>query len=430
MQAAYNSTAATQTANLTVGGKNVTITQASGSCTFTLDKSSYPVAGGGGAVSAILTATLAGQPTTGCPWTVTNNYRSAISFTTLSSGTGSATIGMTVTPNLSGSQRNFSLSVGTAQISIVQASGAPTITGISNTADNSAPPLAPGSQATLYGSDLATSTATAPGPSAPFTLGGAKITVNGVAAAMLYASPTQINFQVPYETATGTATVVVTSDGFTSAGFPFSVVPASPGIFASRILSPNAKPNTAANPIAAGGTATVFYTGAGKTSPLVADGAAGPTPGSMLVYGASVTVGGVEASVPIAVLTPGVIGEAQASVVIPAGLTVAGSYPLIVTANGRSSAPATIYISGAAPAVTKVTPNTAFVSSLATAVSVTGSNFGSGAMLQFTPPGGAATLIAPTTIQATQITATIPATLLLVAGTAKVGIEDGLGTLS
>jgi Bacterial Ig-like domain (group 3)/FG-GAP-like repeat/Beta-propeller repeat/FG-GAP repeat len=426
VQVAYNSSNATQTANLTVGSHNATITQASGSCSFQLDKSSYPVLGGGGAISAVLTATA------GCPWTVTNNYRSAVSFTTASSGTGSATIGMNVTPNLSGGQRNFYLSVGTAQIQLAQGSGAPTITAISDTADSSAPPLAQGSQATLYGMDLATSTAIAtPGASAPFTLGGAKMTVNGIPAAMLYASPTQINFQIPYETATGPATVVVTSDGFTSPGFPFSVVPAAPGIFTNLTLSPNSKLNTAANPVAAGGTATVFYTGAGKGSPSVADGAAAPkSPLSIPVATATATIGGLAATVTVPELTPGAVGQAQANVQIPAGLTSAGSYPLIVTENGRSSLPATIYVSGADPVVTKVAPSTVVVGSPATAVTVTGSNFGGGSMLQFTPPGGVATLIAPTAIQATQIMATIPAMLLTVQGAAKVAIDDGLGTLS
>jgi hypothetical protein len=38
---------ATQSANLTVGPHNITITQAGGSCTYTLDQSSYPVANTG-----------------------------------------------------------------------------------------------------------------------------------------------------------------------------------------------------------------------------------------------------------------------------------------------------------------------------------------------------------------------------------------------
>ena len=99
---------------LTVGGQNVTITQAGGGCSYALDKASYTVPGVGGAISVILTATA------GCPWTVGNNDAGAITITAGASGTGSATINLTLTPNLTTSERDFSLSVGTTQIQIAQ----------------------------------------------------------------------------------------------------------------------------------------------------------------------------------------------------------------------------------------------------------------------------------------------------------------------
>jgi hypothetical protein len=102
------------TAVLTVGSHNITITQPSSSCSYSLDQSSYPVSIDGGTVSAVLTAS------SGCPWVVTNNYSSAVSITSGASGTGGGTIAMTVTPNLSASSRTFYLAVGTAQIQITQ----------------------------------------------------------------------------------------------------------------------------------------------------------------------------------------------------------------------------------------------------------------------------------------------------------------------
>jgi hypothetical protein len=138
VQAASNTSGTTQSANLSVGSQNATISQASNGCSFSLDKGSYPVGSAGGPVSAILTATA------GCPWAVTNNYSSAISFTSASSGTGSLTIGMTVAPNLFTSALSFSLSVGTTTINIAQAAALPqTITfgALSNqTLSGSAPP--------------------------------------------------------------------------------------------------------------------------------------------------------------------------------------------------------------------------------------------------------------------------------------------------
>jgi FG-GAP-like repeat/Putative Ig domain/Beta-propeller repeat len=117
VQTTSNSSGATQTATLAVGSRNVTITQPANTCFYSLDMESYAVGTGGGTVSAQLTATA------GCPWAMTNYYSEAISFTSASSGTGSATITMKVAPNLSGGALNFSLAVGTASIDIVEAGG-------------------------------------------------------------------------------------------------------------------------------------------------------------------------------------------------------------------------------------------------------------------------------------------------------------------
>src|ERR1035441_10377040 len=70
--------------------------------------------------------------------------------------------------------------------------------GIGNAASYSTT-LARGSLATIFGTNLSTSTVQAlPLPWAK-SLGGASVTVGGVAAPLYYASPTQINFHVPYE---------------------------------------------------------------------------------------------------------------------------------------------------------------------------------------------------------------------------------------
>jgi hypothetical protein len=81
------------------------------------------------------------------------------------------------------------------------------------------------------------------------------------------------------------------------------------------------------------------------------------------------------------------------------------------------------------PVVSSVTPNSTPAGSNSTAVTIAGANL-SGGTVQFTPPGGAATIISPSLIQAAQIAATIPAALLTTAGTAQVAIVNGLGVLS
>jgi hypothetical protein len=105
----------TQSANLTVGSQNTTITQAGGSCTYSVDQASYPVANAGGAVSVVLTAPAV------CPWSVVNDNPAELSITSGASGTGSATLDIRVAANPAGKMQTFSLDAGSAEIVIVQA---------------------------------------------------------------------------------------------------------------------------------------------------------------------------------------------------------------------------------------------------------------------------------------------------------------------
>ena len=57
--------------------------------------------------------------------------------------------------------------------------------------------VAGGLIATIFGTNLATSTQTTTSVPLPTSLGGTTVTVNGVGAPLLYVSPNQINFQVP-----------------------------------------------------------------------------------------------------------------------------------------------------------------------------------------------------------------------------------------
>ena len=85
-----------------------------GSCLFTLDQDAYAIGTAGGLLAAYLTAP------TGCPWTVTNNYPAAVTINSGASGSGSGTIHLTITPNLTANVRTFYLAVGTTQIRIDQ----------------------------------------------------------------------------------------------------------------------------------------------------------------------------------------------------------------------------------------------------------------------------------------------------------------------
>ena len=88
--------------------------------------------------------------------------------------------------------------------------GAPPALAVTNAASAQRGRAAPGSIISIYGTGLAQSTDQARSYPLPMTLGGASVTVNGVPAPLFYASSTQINAQIPFETAAGNVTVAST----------------------------------------------------------------------------------------------------------------------------------------------------------------------------------------------------------------------------
>jgi len=223
---------------------------------------------------------------------------------------------------------------------------------LSNGIGNSAsfkPAISPGSLATVFGSNLATSTtdvATAP---LPLNFAEASVSVNGKAAPILYASPSQINFQVPWETQVGTASVTVTVDGAVSAAATVPVTAAGPGIYtyssgAAIAQNHDFSLNTPSNPAHVGSYLIAYLTGSGPVTPALADGANTPSTGLVQpTTSVSVTIGGAPATVLGSALTPGFVSLWQLNISVPSGLA-AGSYPMIVTIGGQVSNSATVSI--------------------------------------------------------------------------------------
>ncbi len=212
------------------------------------------------------------------------------------------------------------------------------------------PKISPGSLATIAGSNLATSTGTDGTLPLLTTFAETTVTVNGKAAPILYASPSQINFQVPWETTPGNATVTVTVDGTTSSSVTVPVTAAAPGIFFNASGTAIAQNhdyslNTSANPAHAGSYLIAYLTGSGPVSPSLADGAATPSTGLVqpTTTPISVTIGGVPATVIGAALAPGFVSLFQLNIAVPSGLA-AGSYPMVVTVGGQVSNSATVSI--------------------------------------------------------------------------------------
>jgi uncharacterized protein (TIGR03437 family) len=212
------------------------------------------------------------------------------------------------------------------------------------------PHVSPGALATIYGSNLATSTGSESTP-LPTQLAEATVSVNGKLAPILYASPTQINFQVPWETGIGSASVVVTVDGTASNTATVPVTATAPGIFfyssgAAIAQNHDYSLNTTTNPAHAGSFIIAYMTGSGAVTPAVTDGAATPSTGLVQIpsgVSVSATIGGEAAPVLFAGLTPGLIALLQLDITVPSGLA-AGSYPLVVTIGGVVSNSATVSV--------------------------------------------------------------------------------------
>jgi uncharacterized protein (TIGR03437 family) len=190
----------------------------------------------------------------------------------------------------------------------------------------------------------------------PTDLNGVQVLVNGIAAAVYYVSPTQVNFQVPAGIA-GTAAVQVMRDGVTSNTMTAPAVANAPGIVPIIVGSKNY----------AGG---VFLDGKyvgdpsigssfrnavpGDTVQLFATGLA-PSPAGTVVSttplsGVTVTIGTVTFPATAAALVG--VGEFQINFTVPQGFAsmAAGEYPISISVNGVSS-PAAINSSPPGPVV-------------------------------------------------------------------------------
>lgn len=150
-----------------------------------------------------------------------------------------------------------------------------------------AAPVSPGEVVTIFGSSLSAGAPAVFDPAQaqlPVALGGTSITVNGQAAPLMYVSPTQINFVLPYEIAgQSQATIQLNAPNGVTASRTLPVVDATPSFFGgddSGYASCNGAPldatgisvtvlnadgtfNSCSNPAKAGTTVFLFLNGTG-----------------------------------------------------------------------------------------------------------------------------------------------------------------------
>lgn len=172
----------------------------------------------------------------------------------------------------------------------------------------------------------------------PTTLGGATVFINDKPVPLYYVSPTQINFQVPFDIPPGDAVLRVDRDGQRGNSVSVTISGSAPKLLIATNAAGNAVTSTPqltlSNNVVSGGPSTpvhpgdaivIYALGLGQTSPALTTGQAAPSsplayvPGSNLVkFGASTPFSDTVSQIPLYVgASPGYVGLYQINVVIP-----------------------------------------------------------------------------------------------------------------
>jgi uncharacterized protein (TIGR03437 family) len=218
---------------------------------------------------------------------------------------------------------------------------------------------APGSVVSLFGTALASTPAAAPSLPLPSSLNGTVVTVNGIAAPLFYASPTQINYLLPFGlTGLSQASLVVTVNGVAGPAVLIPLFVDAPGIFTlnqqgtgqgsilisqtGQIAGPTG-PNS--RPAMRGEYISIYCTGLGAVTNTPAGGSpAQSSPPSTTLVTPTVAVGGVLTPVQFSGLAPGFIGLYQVNVQVPGNSSTGAAVPVSLRFNEGASNIVTIAV--------------------------------------------------------------------------------------
>jgi uncharacterized protein (TIGR03437 family) len=158
-----------------------------------------------------------------------------------------------------------------------------------------------------------------------------------------YASPGQLNVQVPWELAGQTSAIVKVIVNFTySAEYTLALATYSPGFFANSVngqliaaaLTSTNQVVGASNPVSRGGTVELFMNGLGPVQTPPASGADVTTADSTTAV-PTITIGGQAATVSYSGLAPYFVGLYQVNAVVPSGIGT-GLQPMTCSIGGVS----------------------------------------------------------------------------------------------
>jgi uncharacterized protein (TIGR03437 family) len=232
------------------------------------------------------------------------------------------------------------------------ATSAPLPTGATNAASAAQATVglvAPGSYVSIYGLAIAgNGNPFASSLPLPTTLNGTQLLLGGIPMPLVYAGAGQVNALVPQELAPNASYPLVVVTGTTqSVPMALTIAELQPAIYSINFTGSGAGVVTnaitaqlidASNPASPSDYLTLYCTGLGaligpngETEP--ADGAVAP-PNLLYQTTASVTatIGGVNAPVTFAGLTPGLAALYQVNVQVPSGVTPGSAVPIVITA--------------------------------------------------------------------------------------------------
>ncbi len=202
--------------------------------------------------------------------------------------------------------------------------------------------MAPGTVSQVYGTDLATFTGNPGILPLPNSYNGTFMLAGGLSAPLYYLSGGQLNVQLPSELAPNQQyAVIVSSNNALTLPDTIDVVPAQPGVAATAdghvIAQHNATYGliSSSSPAVPGEYIIVYLVGMGPTNPSVPTGAAAPStaPLASVTVQPTVSVGGQNATIAYAGLTPGSAGLYQITFQVPLN-AAAGDSSLVITQGG------------------------------------------------------------------------------------------------
>ena len=220
--------------------------------------------------------------------------------------------------------------------------------------------VSPGQTVSIFGESLAVATEAASALPLPTSLGGATVRLTGGALApLLFASPSQINFLIPWETPTeGLLEFQVESGGVRSEPISLEAGLVSPGVFAidqsgngqaaaliagEGVWAARAGTAPGARPVLPGEYVELYVAGLGDVFPRtpVDDAAAGLSEALEIP---SVFVGGLAAEVLFAGRAPGYVGLYQVNLRIPEGVRAGPAVTLVIAVKGVTAPPVSIAV--------------------------------------------------------------------------------------